>query len=188
VDLNGPIEYLPHTFEVASMSGWQECLQKSPIGWLLERKNPSIRYFTLRDFLGQGEDDLQVAEAKAAIPASDIVVKIFSRQRREGHWEEVANPYFPKYKATYWRVMTPGQLGVDKGDDRVQRSCDHAFSLQLKNGRFSSYTRERALSEHQRIMRVPRAKGKSQPRPELWARALVDEHEYSCLTGNMFAR
>jgi hypothetical protein len=167
------------------MSGWQESLRNSPIEWLLEKNNPSIRYFTLRDLLGK--EDIEVAEAKAAISGSEIITSILSKQRPEGHWEEATDPYLPKYKATYWQVMTLGQLGIDRNDERVQRSCNCVFSLQLENGGFSMYTREGALCEYQRGKRALRIKDKSSPEPELWAQSFVNEHEYTCLTGNMVA-
>jgi prenyltransferase beta subunit len=167
------------------MSGWQKCLRSSPIEWLLEKNNPSIRYFTLRDLLGR--EDVEVAEAKATISGSEIVTSILSKQRSEGYWEKATDPYLPKYKATYWQVMTLGQLRIDRSDERVQRSCDWILNLQLENGGFSMYTREGALSEYQRRKRALGIRGKSPPEPELWAQSLVNELEYTCLTGNMIA-
>jgi hypothetical protein len=104
-----------------------------------------------------------VVEAKAAIPASDAVIKIFSKQKPEGHWEEKGSPYQPKYKATYWQLMTLGQLGIDRSDERVQRTCNCIFSLQLPNGGFSSYTAEGAVDEFELEKRKTVAKGKPLP-------------------------
>ena len=84
------------------MSNWQKLLQNSPFEWLLEKENPSIRYFTLRDLLDKKENDSQVVEAKATIPTSKIVAKIFSKQNSKGYWEDPNSPYLPKYKSTYW--------------------------------------------------------------------------------------
>ena len=67
------------------MSNWQKLLQNSPIEWLLEKKNPSIQYFTLRDLLDKKENDSQIVEAKATIPTTKIVAKIFSKQKPEGY-------------------------------------------------------------------------------------------------------
>jgi len=167
------------------MSSWQDLLKNSLIDWLLEEKNPSVRYFTLRDLLGRDEDDPQVAAAKAAILPSKIIVKIFSKQKPEGYWEDSKSPYLPKYKATYWQVMTLGQFGMDKSEDRVQKACDYIFGLQLENGGFSMYTEEGAATGYNRVKRLLTARGKSPPESSTWARALIKEHEYSCLTGNV---
>ena len=46
--------------------------QKAP-PWLLEKENPSVRYFALRDLYGKGENDPEVREAKNAIMESKPV-------------------------------------------------------------------------------------------------------------------
>lgn len=102
-------------------------MKESPIDWLLEKTNPSVRYFTLRDILGKGEDDPQVVAAKQAIPASKVVKKIFGRQNPEGYWEEPANPYHPKYKSSYWQIIILGQLGMGRSDGRVRNACEYIF-------------------------------------------------------------
>jgi len=155
--------------------------QKSLVRWLLEKENPSVRYFTLRDLLNRGEDDPELQAAKAAIPTSKIMTKIFSKQKPEGFWEEPANPYHPKYKSSYWQIMTLGQLGMDRSDERVGKACEFVFQFQLDEGGFSSYTPERALKEYEWL----REKGKKLPSPNEWASSIVFEHQYSCLTGNM---
>jgi len=169
------------------MSSRKGRAQTSLIEWLLEKQNPSARYLTLRDLLARAENDPEVVEAKAAIPASDVVNRIFSKQKPEGHWEEKGSPYQPTYKATYWQLMTLGQLGIDRSDERVQRTCNYIFSLQLPNGGFSSYTAEGAVNEFELEKRKTVAKGKPLPEFDTWAQALVKEHEYSCLTGNVAA-
>jgi len=169
------------------MSGWRDLLQNSPIEWLLERENPSVRYSTLRDILDKGENDPKVAEAKAAISTSQIVFKIFSKQKLEGYWEDSKSPYLPKYKATYWQLMILGQLGIDKEEERARKACEYIFGLQLENGGFSMYTKDGAATEHTRINRLLTARGKSPPEASDWTDSLIKEHEYSCLTGNVAA-
>jgi len=169
------------------MTSWQRILSKSLIEWLLETENPSVRYFTLRDLLDKGETDSEVKEAKAAIPDSRVVTKILSKQQFKGHWEDKENPYHPKYKSTYWQIMTLGQLGMDKTNKRVQKACEFVFNLQSAEGGFSSYTRKRALQEYEWMRTRTALKEKLQSEPETWAQSLVTEHQYSCLTGNVCA-
>lgn len=169
------------------MTSWEDVLSKSPIEWLLEKENPSVRYFTIRDLLNRKETDSKVKEAKAAIPKSKVIAKMLSKQKTEGYWEDPENPYHPKYKSTYWQVMILGQLGVDNSDRRAQRACEFIFNLQLEEGGFSSYTRKRALVEYAWMRTRTALKEKLQPEPETWAQSLVTEHQYSCLTGNLCA-
>jgi len=169
------------------MTSWQRVLAKSPIEWLLGKENPSVRYFTLRDLLDKEETDREVKEAKAAIPASKVVSKILSKQKTEGHWEDKENPYHPKYKSTYWQIMTLGQLGMDKTNERVRKACEFVLNLQSTEGGFSSYTRQRALQEYEWMRTRTALKEKLQPEPETWAQSLITEHQYSCLTGNVCA-
>jgi hypothetical protein len=99
----------------------------------LEKENPSVRYFTLRDLLGKGETDSEVTKAKAAIPDSKVAVKIFLKQKAEGHWENSDHPYNPKYKATYWQTMVLGHLGLDKSNAKVRK----AFELMSNEGEYT---------------------------------------------------
>jgi hypothetical protein len=156
---------------------------KAVINWLLEKDNPSVRYFTLRDLLDRDDGDSELKAAKAAIPTSRIVSKIFTKQKPEGHWEEPWSPYIPKYRSSYWQIMILGQLGIDKDDLRVHKACEHVFQFQTSDGAFSSHTTLGALKKYQLL----REKGEKLPPPDEWASALVFEHQYSCLTGNMAA-
>lgn len=165
------------------MVDWQKIIKESPIDWLLEESNPSIRYFALRDILGKNEKHPQVIAAKQAIPNSHVVKRIFQKQNPDGYWEEPTNPYNPKYKSSYWQIMTLGYLGIDKTDARVEKACDGIFRFQLDDGGFSSFTRERALEEYE----GQRRKGKEIPPASQWTSSLIFEHQYSCLTGNMVA-
>ncbi|MGQ9506862.1 MAG: hypothetical protein ACUVTB_03255 [Candidatus Bathycorpusculaceae bacterium] len=165
------------------MFDYSKILEGSPIGWLLENSNPSIRYFTLRDILCKDENDPQVVAAKHAILESDVVEKIFEKQNSRGYWEEQANPYHPKYKSSYWQIMTLAQLGVDKTSEKVRKACEYIFQFQLDGGSFISETRETALKEYEQL----RQKGKKLPSQDEWISSKVFEHQYSCLTGNMAA-
>jgi hypothetical protein len=165
------------------MFDWPKILKESPIDWLLEKANPSGRYFTLRDILDKDENDNQVVGAKKSIPESKVIKKILQKQNPEGYWEEPDNPYHPKYKSSYWQIMTLGQLGIDRCEKKVERACEYIFQFQLGDGGFSSFTPKKALKEYEFL----RKKGKKLPSPNQWASSLVFEHQYSCLTGNMGA-
>lgn len=99
-------------------------MKVDPTDWLLERENPSVRYFSLRDILDYSDKDPEVVEARAAIRHSSKVSRILGKQKPEGYWESAEQPYHPKYKSTYWQVMILGLLGLDKGDERVRKACE----------------------------------------------------------------
>lgn len=153
------------------------------VRWLLEEENPSIRYFTLKDILGRGEENPAVREVRALIKSSKIVEKIFSKQKGEGYWEDPYNPYHPKYKSSYWQIMTLGQLGMNRSDERLRKACEFIFQFQHEEGGFTSYTKELALEEYKYLKK----KRKKLPPEYEWIKSKVFEHQYSCLTGNMLA-
>jgi len=169
------------------MRNTENTTQTDLMKWLLEKENPSVRYFTLRYLLGKRESDPAVREAKKAIAASNVVSRILSKQKPQGFWEEAENPYHPKYKSTYWQIMTLAQLGMDRSDKRVERACEFVLNLQHAEGGFSSYTEHRALEEFEWMRSRTALKEKLQPEPKSWAKSLVTEHQYSCLTGNVCA-
>jgi len=169
------------------MDIWQRLLSRSPIEWLLDDGNPSVRYLTLRDLLDRDESDPEVRTARKAIFSSKIVTTILSKQNKGGFWENRNSPYLPKYKSSYWQVMMLGQLAVDKSDIRVRKACEFVLSLQLSEGGFSSQTRQTALGEYEWMRTRTALKEKLQPEASAWAESLVREHQYSCLTGNVCA-
>ncbi len=160
---------------------------KNLVAWLLEKENPSIRYFTLKDLLGKSETDSEVIKARAAIPDSRVAAKILLKQKAEGHWENSNHPYNPKYKSTYWQIMLLGHLGLDRSNTKVRKAFEFVFKLQLREGGFSSHTRETALEEYEWMRTRTTLKEKLQPEADALAQSLVREHQYSCLTGNLCA-
>ena len=158
-------------------------MKESPIEWLLEETDPSVRYFTLREILDKAKDNPQVLKTEKTIPDSPVVRKIMQKQKPEGYWEEPSSPYHPKYKSSYWTLMLISQLGMDKNDERIRKACEFIFELQQPDGAFSSYTPERGREEYERA----RKKGKKLPPFHEYEASLKHEHEYSCLTGNVAA-
>jgi len=165
------------------LRGWAQIRRESPIDWLLEWSNPSVRYFTLRGVLGKSKDDPEVVAAKKAIPNSQIVTKIFAKQNPGGYWETPHRPYLPKYKSSYWQIMILGKLGMDKTDERVRKACKFIFQFQHSEGGFSSLSLPQAREEYEYLCK----KGKKLPPVNEWALAQFYEQQLSCLTGNMAA-
>jgi len=94
------------------------------LNWLLERENPSIRYFTLTSLLGRDLDDPEVKEARMSIMTEGIVAKIMEKQNEDGSWGDPLRFYRDKYKGTSWNLLILAELGADPGDPGVRRACE----------------------------------------------------------------
>jgi len=166
---------------------WRSLLKADPTDWLLERENPSVRYFALRDILDCSDKDPEIVEARAAIRRYKKVSKIFRKQKPGGYWESAEHPYDPKYKSAYWQIIILGLLGLDKGDERVRRACGYIFQFQLEDGGFTTFREEGAKREYQWMKKRLLEKEREPPPFEAWAQEKIREYEMSCLTGNVAA-
>jgi len=166
---------------------WKSFLKADPSDWLLEHENPSVRYFTLKDILGCPDNSPEVENAKESIRNYEKVTRILGKQKPEGYWESVEQPYQPKYKSTYWQIMILSQLGLDKSDERVRKACDHIFQFQLEEGGFSTFREEGARSEYLWVKEKALKRRRELPPFETWTKEKIRENEMSCLTGNVAA-
>lgn len=118
------------------MSKWRSLLKADSVEWLLERDNPSVRYFTLTDILCKPERDSEVREAKHEIMEIGVVPKILNKQTKEGYWENPQNFYTAKYKGTIWQLIILAELGTDGKDERIRKACE--FILEKSQDRESN--------------------------------------------------
>jgi hypothetical protein len=135
------------TVEETSMtSNWTKHLRGDPIPWLLEKENPSVRYFTLRDLLHQPEDDPEVVLSQSAIITSRPVRQILDAQYPQGYWVKPDRGYSPKYRATVWQVMFLADLGATP-DDAIRRGCQVVldYSFLPEEGLFSATKTETGM-------------------------------------------
>jgi len=95
--------------------------------WLLEKQDPGVRYFALRDLLGAPADDREVLAARQATVGHSPVREILAAQEQDGHWVKPGGGYSPKYTGTVWQVIFLGQFGADGFDRRVRRAADHVL-------------------------------------------------------------
>jgi len=121
------------------MSDWRSFLKADPTGWLLEKDNPSVRYFALTEILNKPENDPEAEEAKDEIMEVGAVPKILAKQSNEGYWDNPTNFYTPKYKGTVWQLMILAELGVNEKDERVRKACEFILdnSQDRESGGFS---------------------------------------------------
>jgi hypothetical protein len=61
-------------------------LTSNVLDWLLEPGNPSIRYRTLTELLGEDLNNPEVTQVKAKIATSKPVTRIFAKMDPAGYW------------------------------------------------------------------------------------------------------
>ena len=64
---------------------WKSLLNKDPTDWLLEKNNPSVRYYTLTEILDKPENNQQVKTTKNEIMKKVPVPKILNKQSKGGY-------------------------------------------------------------------------------------------------------
>jgi hypothetical protein len=98
------------------------------LDWLLEKRDPGVRAFALRDLLGAPDDDPQVIAARRAANRAAPVRPILEAQQPEGWWGKPGPGYGPKYRSTLWSMIFLGQLGADGSDRRVRGGAEYVFT------------------------------------------------------------
>ncbi len=111
-------------------------MRGDPTPWLLKPQDPPVRYRTLRCLLGRGEEDPEVQEARAAIPARPPVSTILAAQKGDGRWGRTRDYYVPKAYSTFWTLSVLADLGLTAEEEHVRRGCEFMFEFQRENGGF----------------------------------------------------
>jgi hypothetical protein len=143
-------------------------MKPTGLDWLLEREDPPIRFFALRDILGRSSDTKEVVDARAQIKNYSPVRKVLRARTREGYWPPKETFYTPKWRSSVWPMMLLGEMGLTP-DPGVKRACEMFLDMhQLENGAFTCPT-ESDVVEYQK--KHPRKKAVRWEEP--------------CLTGNM---
>ncbi len=121
------------------MDAWNSCLSADPTEWLLEKNNPSVRYFTLHDILERSWANPEVKEAKQEIMKTGVVPAILAKQKKEGYWDTPERFYSAKYRGTVWQLMILAEHGADEHNDNIRNACEFilASSQDLESGGFA---------------------------------------------------
>ena len=94
------------------------------IDWLLDPSQPSVRYRTLTELLGRPSTDPEVREAKGRILRVGFAADLLQGRDPAGWWVNGESLYTPKYLATNWCMLALADLGADRSDPEVRRSCE----------------------------------------------------------------
>lgn len=112
---------------------------QSSLDWLLEPKNPGVRYLALRDLVKHQPEDQQLQEARKQAHEQGPIANILDHMHPEGYWVKPGPGYSPKYRSTVWALILLAQLGASlEQDERIDSACqyllDHAYA---KGGYFT---------------------------------------------------
>ena len=115
------------------------------IEWLLEKENPSVRFFTQTKLIGLLGSDPEVTETRRDIMKVGIVPEILNRQHEEGYWGLPEKFYTDKYKGTVWQLMFLAELGANGKNDRIRKAVEFILenSQEPESGGFSYRTSEK---------------------------------------------
>ncbi len=80
--------------------------------WLLESRNPSVRYFALKDILDEPNSSTRLRTEQAKIPRGSFVKSLLSGQRPDGGFG--VHPY-SKWTGAHWRLVSLVELGIPTG-------------------------------------------------------------------------
>jgi len=101
-----------------------EFTSKETINWLLDPKDPSVRYLTLKELWDIPETDAEVLRAKSAIMQIGPVPAILGQQEPEGFWGKPEDFYMDKYRGTVWQLLVLAELEADGSDERIRKACE----------------------------------------------------------------
>lgn len=107
------------------MGNWKSALNNDPVEWLLEKDNPSVRYFTLKDILEESPKSKEVVKARKSIMTEGLVPMILEKQKDGGYWGKPGDFYErSKYRGTVWNFIILAEMGADSRDKRIKNTCE----------------------------------------------------------------
>lgn len=96
--------------------------QENIINWLLDPKEPSIRYRTLTELLDKPENDSEIIGAKEAVLQSKNVSRLFERLDERGLFPHISK-YYGNF-TTFSYLYALAELGLKKGDPHIDVLVD----------------------------------------------------------------
>jgi len=112
------------------------------IDWLLEDCDPSIKYLTITDLLGESADSPGAKKVRSKIARSSRVSALLSGQSPDGGFG--CHPY-TKWMGAQWRLASLVEMGIPMGNRRAVKAANnvldwltgpaHKRNIRLINGR-----------------------------------------------------
>src|SRR2546421_6637870 len=95
------------------------------VEWLLESNDPSVRFLTLTEVLGDSPRSRLVRMAREAIPSGPRVRALLKGQRRSGGFG--VHPY-AKWSGGFWRLPSLADLAVPVRHGPAVRAAEHVLA------------------------------------------------------------
>ena len=102
----------------------EQITDEKTLEWLLEKENPSVKYFTLTKLFKKSERDNEVLESKDDIMKIGIVPAILDKLNEAGYWGEPMKFYSNKYSGTVWQLIILAGMGADINNRRIKKACE----------------------------------------------------------------
>jgi len=99
-------------FKEATCEPIKKETEDSTVNWLLQSKDPSVRYLTLTDILNMPKDSSEVEETRRRIPVGPRVSVLLDGQESDGGFG--VHPY-QKWTGAHWRLISLVELGIPEG-------------------------------------------------------------------------
>jgi len=106
------------------------------VSWLLEDDNPSVKYFTRKDILGDKLSTKEVNALNREILKSEPAKSILELQNSQGWWYEDNFTFNPLYKNTFWQLYFLSQLGINNSNKTVDKAA-HLIIKHMQNDKGS---------------------------------------------------
>lgn len=118
---------------------WESIIDGSTLDWLLEKDNPSVRYYTMLDLLNMSKDDAEVKKARSEIMKNGMVPCIL-HNLRNGSQNIYKNFYTEKYNGLVWQLILLAEHGATLTTE-IEGYCNYiiANSQEKTWGGFSMY-------------------------------------------------
>ena len=110
-------------------------MNEQVLDWLLEEKEPSIRYRTLTELLDKPDDDWEVIAAKEKMVNSKTALRLLAKQDENGLWAQ--KDYGTMTDLRYLTVFA--ELGFGK-DIRLNNAIDLAVRSMIDSENTSVFT------------------------------------------------
>jgi hypothetical protein len=94
------------------------------VEWLLASKDPSVRYLTLVDVLGEPPESRAALVAREQIPQGERVQALLSGQRADGGFGVSA---YSKWTGAHWRLVSLAELAVPADHPAARKAAEHVL-------------------------------------------------------------
>ncbi len=126
--------------------------RNKPVEWLLDNKNPAVRYWTLKEILGKLNDEDEVVRARGQIASWTPVAGYLKEQHSDGYWGDREDVYWPKWTATVWPLILLGEIGVPGSYPSIRKGCE--YFMQVMDGQDRSWPPQNYSDEDLRGWRL----------------------------------